>query len=469
MNESRIWSPQRGPQTILIRCHVAQDILFGGARGGGKTDGVLGDWLYHLLRYGAHASGVFVRHTYPELYQAIKRARELFRDIGVWLDQKALFKFHAGGILRFRHLRTLKDAEAHQGESNTWVNIEEAGNYATPEVPDLLRATLRSVEGVVCRYLMTANPGGPGHNWLKSRYVDPSPPMTPFDAPLGVSGYEDETIKRIFIPARLKDNLILQKNDPHYWRNIVLSAGGQSWLLDAWLNGNWDVVAGGMFDDVWRREKHALKPFRIPSSWNIYRAFDWGSAKPFSVGWWAVSDGADAVMSDGSSRAFYPGTFFRIAELYGCRPGKPNVGLRTPDMEIASQIKQIEKVAGWAVRNGPADSSIFTEENGRSIADIYKPFNIRWKKADKSPGTRVAGWRRLHDMLRAALASPMEARGLFAFDTCTEFIRTLPTLPRSKTNPDDVDTNAEDHIGDETRYATNFRLNKIQKRAIGGL
>ena len=462
---ARIWAPQKGPQTILVRCHVAEDILFGGARGGGKTDGVLGDWVYHLLRYGEYANGLFVRPTYPELYEAIERARSLYRDIGVWYEQKAMFRFYGGGTLRFRHLRTLKDAEAHQGENNTWVNIEEAGNYPTAEVPDLLRATVRSAHGVTGRFLMTANPGGVGHNWLKARYIDPAPPLKPFDAPLEVEGFENETVRRIFIPARLKDNLILQRNDPNYWKNVALAAGGKKWLLDAWLNGDWDVVAGGMFDDVWSRDKHVIEPFKIPSSWRIHRAFDWGSSKPYSVGWWAISDGTDAA-----GRSFAPGTYFRIAELYGWDGKTPNKGTNASDMEIAKRIRDFEKLAGWKVLPGPADSSIFDKLNrGSAISDIYRPFNIIWKKANKSPGSRIAGWRKLHDLFSASLAFPMENPGIFIFNTCTQFIRTVPALPRDKANPDDVDTKAEDHVGDETRYMITFKDSRLNKVPIGGI
>lgn len=468
---ARIWAPQRGPQTILIRCHVAQDILFGGARGGGKTDGVLGDWLFHLERYGEYASGLFVRPTYPELYEAVTRAKRLFRDIGSWNEAKSTFSFNGGGVLRFRHLKFMKDAEAHQGENNTWVNIEEMGNYPDPDIPDLLRATLRSVNRVTCRFLGTANPGGRGHNWVKARYIDPAPPFTPFDAPLGIPGHEDETVRRIFIPARLKDNKILQNSDPNYWRNVALAAGGQEWLLKAWLDGDWNITAGGMFDDVWKAEIHILKPFAIPGSWRVYRAFDWGSSKPFSVGWWAVSDGSEARMADGSVRFFYPGSVIRIGEFYGWN-GRPNKGCRMGDAEIAAQIVSTEKTNrkywGWApdVQDGPADSSIFVEENGRSIADLYRPFGIKWKKSDKSPGSRVAGWRQLRELLAGAIEKPPERPGLFTFDTCRHFIRTFPSLPRDDKKLDDVDTKSEDHIGDETRYMVRF-LDRRPLRQLG--
>jgi len=462
-----IWKPQKGPQTILVRCHVAQDILFGGARGGGKTDGVLGDWLYHLVRYREYARGLFVRPTYPELYDAINRAQELFRDIGRWNEAKAFFRFNGGGVLRFRHLRTKQDANAHQGEQNTWLNTEEIGNYPEPDVPDLLRATLRSPHSVVCRALATANPGGPGHNWVKARYVDPAPPFTPFIARLNIPGYGEDTVKRVFIPSRLKDNKILQDSDPNYWKNVALAAGGQEWLLKAWLDGDWNITAGGMFDDVWNSGIHILKPFKIPASWSIYRSFDWGASRPYSVGWTAVADGSEVILADGSRKYFQPRSLIRIGEIYGW-DGTPNRGCRMGDSEIAALILKREREAGWSnVKDGPADSSIFDEGNNRrSIAHTYRDAGIRWKRADKSPGSRIAGWRLIRSLLEGALESPPERPGLFVFDTCRHFIRTVPTLPRDDKNLDDVDTNAEDHVGDEMRYIARF-LEKRPARPVG--
>lgn len=465
-NVSRIWAPQPGPQTILVRCHVVQDILYGGARGGGKTDGALGDWLYHLLRYKQYARGLFVRPTMPELEDAISRAKELFQDTAEWREQKKTFIFFGGGSLKFRHLRTEDDARKYQGHAYTWIEIEEAGNYPTPGVPDLLRGTLRSVHRVICRFLMTANPGGVGHNWVKTRFIDAAPPYQPFDATVKVAGKKINA-RRIFIPALLSDNQILLKNDPEYETNLALATVGKPWLYRAWRYGDWDIVAGGMFDSVWDRGVHVLKPFKIPDSWEIRRSFDWGSSKPFSVGWWAVSNGEDAIMPNGRSRFFPPGTFIRVAEWYGWR-GRPNEGCGLFDSVIAQGIVKREKRMNRQVSDGPADSSIFTETNGRSIAHEYRPYGIFWKKADKSPGSRITGARKLTEMLGNAVNNPLEHPCLYVFDNCTHFIRTVPTLPRDSKKLDDVNTDAEDHVYDESRYAITYRASVAENTTIEG-
>jgi hypothetical protein len=466
-NPAIIWAPQRGPQTILVRCHVAQDILLAGTRGWGKTDGVLGDWLYHLLKYREYAAGLFVRPTYPELEKTMLRAQKLYQDIAEWNEQKKTFRFYGGGIFQFRHLRMLKDAQAHQGDENTWINVEEATNYPTPDVPDLLWGTLRSVHSVTTRYLMTANPGGPGHNWVKSRYIDPAPPFKPFDAVIKFPDGREFRTRRITIAGRLEDNKILLKSDPTYPDRLAKAAIGQEWLLRAWLDGDWNITAGGMFDSLWRQSVHVLKPFKIPDSWRIYRAFDWGSTKPFSIGWWAISNGEEAITRDGRKRHFPPGTFIRAGEWYGWN-GTPNRGCGLFDTAVAAGIREREERVGWKVFDGPADSSIFTKVSGKAIADDYKSEKIFWKPADKSPGSRIAGWRKLAELLDNAVKNPLELPGLYVFDNCAHFIRTVPVLPRDPMKPDDVDTNAEDHIGDETRYMITYKPNVGKMTRIPG-
>lgn len=461
-----IWKPQEGPQTLLLKCHI-QDILYGGARGGGKTDGALGHWLDHVGEYGKYAAGLFVRRTMPELEDAIARAKELFIDVAEWKEQKKTFIFFGGGSLKFRFLERDTDADKYQGHAYTWIEIEEAGNFPNPEPVDKLRATLRSAYGVKCWFLMTANPGGIGHNWIKERYISPAPPLTPFEAIYKV-GDQEVVVRRIFIPAKLSDNKILLNADPNYRNNIILATVGQEWLQKAWLDGDWDIVAGGMFDDIWRREKHVIKPFKIPFSWKVQRAYDWGSYKPFSVGWWAISDGTEAVLADGSKRHFPTGSFFRISEWYGWN-GNPNKGLRMLDKDIAEGIVEHEKNMGYKVKDGPADTSIFDEENGQSTVREYRPFGIYWKRADKKPGSRVAGWRKLRELLLAVIRNDRESPHLYCFDTCIQFIRTVPGLPRDKKKLDDVDTNAEDHIGDETRYMIRYRGRTGKLGKIGGL
>src|SRR5262249_9623427 len=159
------------------------------------------------------------------------------------------------------------------------------------------------------------------------------------------------------------------------------------------------------------------------SSWKVDRSFDWGSSAPFSVLWWAESDGTKAP----NGKTYPPGTVFLIDEWYGWN-GRPNEGSKMLAVEIARGIKGREKEMAYSVRAGAADSSIFDAENGVSIADDMAKAGVTWVEADKSPGSRKIGWERLRQMLKAATKAPMEGPGLFIFDHCAQWIRTVPTL-----------------------------------------
>jgi hypothetical protein len=280
--------------------------------------------------------------------------------------------------------------------------------------------------------------------------------MTPFAATETLAG-QTITVKRCYIPSTLEDNALLMRNDPGYWQRIMAAAGGNEALLKAWRYGAWDIVAGGMLDDVWHGNVHSLEPFDIPATWRIRRAFDWGSSKPFSVGWWAHSDGETPVGPD--KLVYRKGTRVRIMELYGWN-GKPNEGLRMTNTEIARWIKQIEDDSPYKgrIEAGPADSQIFDVVNGTSIAQQMATCGISWKPAQKGPGSRRQGWQVLRQLLKAGTQQPMEEPGLFVFNTCRQFLRTVPVLPRDPADADDADTDAEDHCADECRYECTMPL-----------
>jgi hypothetical protein len=447
--EELVWAPQ--PKQIdLIECPI-EDVLFGGARGGGKTDGLLGDWATHAEDYAQAARGIFFRKSYPELEEVERRCHEIFPAFGAhWQATKRTWLWPNKATLRLRYLERDSEADLYQGHSYTWVGWDELGNWPTPTGVDKLRACLRSPHGVPCVTRGSANPGGVGHNWVKARYIDPAPAMTPFWTEDRVG---DTTIRvqRCFIPATLEDNAILMTNDPSYWQRVVAAAGGNEALVKAWRFGLWDIVAGGMLDDLWNAGVHVVEPFDIPRGWRIRRAFDWGSSAPFSCGWWAQSDGETPV---GPHRRVYPRhTRFRIAELYGWN-GKPNEGLRLSNTDIAKRIKALEDDAPFKgrVQPGPADTQIFDVTNGASIAADMAVHGIRWVPAQKGPGSRRQGAQQIRKLLQAGRQWPMEEPGLFVFSTCRQFLRTVPVIPRDKLDADDVDSNSEDHIYDEMRY-----------------
>lgn len=465
---------QEGPQEFLLSC-PADDILYGGARGGGKSHGVLGHFFLHSKQYGEQAKGLLVRRTYDELEDIIGKARKMYKNVAEWRISKKTMHFNNGATLLFRYLDKDTDAERYQGHEYSWICIEEAGNFPSPVPVDMLRACIRGADNVKKYFLMTANPGGPGHNWLKANYIDMSPPNTIFPVIQNVimDGKEIEAKwNRVFIPAKVTDNRKLIELDPNYISRLVASAGGQEWLLKAWLEGDWNIVAGGMFDDVWDAAVHILKQFQVPSTWKVHRAFDWGSSKPFSVGYWAVSDGG-YVNIDNELRVFPKGTFIRVGEWYGWN-GTPNTGLRLLESEFIEGLEEQElllkeKYGIRRIYDGPADSAIFTVQDGKSIADKHEEMGISWDMAKKGPGSRVHAWQEVRQLLANSKKSPMESKGLFITEDCLQFKRTVPTMQRDPKNLDDVNTKAEDHICDETGYMVRWEIATIEVGRLVGI
>ncbi len=359
--------------------------------------------------------------------------------------------FANGAKISLCHAKHERDVHGYQGAEMHVLLIDELTQWTRPMYA-FLRGRLRlgglvlpaAAQGAFPRILCGANPGGIGHNWVKADFVDIAPPLA-----VTAMAATEGGMRRQYVPARLEDNPTLLAGDPGYAAR--LEGLGHPALVKAMRRGDWNIVAGGMFDDLWQPEVHVLPSFAVPEGWRVDRSFDWGSSRPFSVGWWAESDGSDLVLVGGARRATLAGDLFRIGEWYGWN-GRADEGCRLLAAEIARGILAREAAMGLAgrVRPGPADTGIFTVENGNAIADDMARAGVRWTRADKSPGSRRQGWLRLRALLQGAVTR--EAPGLFVAEGCGQFLRTVPVLPRAEADADDVDTAAEDHVGDETRY-----------------
>lgn len=444
-----IWQPQEGPQTSLIQCPVFE-VFFGGARGGGKTESSIGDWLQHSSEYGADAIGIFVRRKFKQLAEVIARTKQLFPKIGAkYNEQRAEWTMANGARLKFVYLEKDVDAEEYQGHNYTRIYVEEVTNFPSSSPIDKLRATLRSGAGVPCGMRLTGNPGGPGHSWVKKRYIDPNPAGYEIIYDTEVMEIEGRQVEvklgRVFIPSKLKDNTLLLRNDPTYV--LRLRQSGSAALVKAWLEGDWNIIDGAFFDE-WDEDLHVLDSNKVDSFLETYkhllrfRAFDWGSAKPFSCGWYALLD----KDYDFHGRMLPKGALIKYREWYGAEG--PNKGLKMTADLVAQGIVQREK--GERIRYGAADPAIFTRDGGPSIAETMAIHGCQWRRADNK---RKAGWEQLRQRLSGEHGVPM----IYFADRCEDTIRTLPILQHDDHDSEDIDTESEDHAGDETRYAVMSR------------
>ncbi len=308
---------------------------------------------------------------------------------------------------------------------------------------------------------------------------------------------EEITLTRVAIHGSFKENPYL---DPQYIATLMAIKDPNR--RKAWVEGSWDVTSGGRFDHLWNEALHVIKPFRIPDSWTVDRSHDWGESKPFSNLWWAQADGTAAELSDG--RQFCPpaGSLILIGEWYGCPPDELNKGLNMSSTNVAKGVAWIDKrLVGEDVDEpeeiqidgvtqgqlhimpgicsevipGPADGAIFnTGDNELSIAQKMEAQGVTWLPADKKPGSRINGASLFADMLEAVvegvkLESGMpEKPAFYVFDYCRGWISRIPVLVRDDKNPDDVDTQQEDHDWDGTRYRVLHSPQKIT-RHVGAI
>ena len=368
-------------------------------------------------------------------------ARHLQEDVQVGRVELEPCGDHLVSDLSVEGANSYLSASTGLVNTNTWIGWDEL-----PSWPDLnayfkMMARLRSAHPVPNKRIRsTGNPGGPGHGAVKAYFgIDRFP-----NGGVVIEDKESKTT-RIFVKSKVQDNKIMLGNDPGYIDR--LKGLGSDALVQAWLEGDWNVVAGAFFD-CWDVAKHVIRPFEVPAHWTRFGSFDWGSAKPFSYGLWAVSDGTP--LRDG--RIYPAGALIRYREWYGnVKPDaetnksyNPNTGLKLTAEQIATGIHHIE--TGDKMNYRVADPACFSQDGGPSKAETMAKAGIIFQPADHA---RIAGWDQVRDRLNGDGEAPM----MYVFSTCTDFIRTFPALQHDEQKPEDVDTQGEDHIGDEVRYA----------------
>lgn len=411
---------------------------FGGARGGGKSWAVRAKAKMLALRYEGIRI-LIVRRTYPELINNhINVLRKELLGVAKYNDKEKVLKFQNGSVIEFTYCDKDKDLDRLQGVEYDIIFLDEATQLSEHQMKTIT-ACLRGVNDFPKRIYYTCNPGGQGHGYIKRLFIDKQ-----YKEGENPDEYE-------FIQSLVKDNIALMESQPDYVKQLEALPSKQR---KAWLDGQWDIFEGQVFEDFVEnpsqkaaelgvsaeelREQHrwchVIKPFTIPREWKIYRSYDFGYAKPFSLAYWAVD---------------YDGTAYRILEWYGCTK-EANEGVKlTPDEQF-KYIAELEKthpmLKGRKITDGVADPAIWDSSRGESVAETAVRYGVYFTPGDNA---RIPGWMQIH--YRFQFDENGYAR-MYIFDTCKAFIRTIPLLQYDEHKPEDIDTDGEDHVADETRY-----------------
>ena len=442
MKKQLILSPPNEKQKLFLSSHV-KHTAYGGARGGGKSWAVRDKAKRLCLRYEG-IKILIVRRTYPELINNhIEPLKNDLSGIAEYIKTEKVFLFPNGSAIKFGYCNGDDDLEQYQGAEYDVIFLDEATQLQEMWIRKIT-ACVRGVNDFPKRIYYTCNPGGVSHQYIKRLFID-----RVFEDGENPEDY-------LFIPARVTDNEALMKSQPDYVSQLKALPPK---LREAWLYGRWDIFEGQFFEEFrtspdleqcalagitaeqakeQHRFTHVIKPFDLNSrekrGWHLFRSYDFGYHKPFSMGYWAMD---------------YDGVLYRIAEIYGST-GTPDEGLRWSPHEQFRRIREFENSHPWfrnrEFTDSIADPAIWDRSRGESIARTAENYGIYFTPGDH---TRIPGWMQVH--YRLQFDENGYAR-MYVFETCKDFIRTFPLMRYSASMPEDLDTHLEDHLPDEVRY-----------------
>lgn len=437
------WKPH--PVQEQFHQNLAYETLFGGTKGPGKTETLLMEGLKQVSKENYRA--LILRRTFPRLGEVIDRSFRYFPKLGAIYsghDQKLqlpCWTFPSGAKYAFGHIQYERDKDNYQGKQFQYIGFDQVEEFTESQYLFIMAQNRTSDPSIVCYVRSTANPGGVGHAWVKRRWIDVLKPneikyfRRENDEDIECGKEDPRGVSRSFIPATVYDNPSLIDNDPGYIRRLEQLPEQDKQAL---LFGNWDVFKGQFFE-MWRKVIHVRdKPIHKESVKFI--SLDYGWANPSSVGWWQVD---------------FDGNLHRYRELYA--KGLTYEALAYKIRELTPPEEAIEYCVAdpaiWGDKPHHKDK-IQGESGGETLGRIFSG----WTNMMKADNNRITGWGRMRVLL-----TPVEdqfgnrSAKMSCGPCCKDSIRTIPTLIHDETRKEDLNTDGEDHAGDDWRYAAMSR------------
>lgn len=390
----------------------ADEVLFGGAAGGGKSMAQMIDALIYAVRYPGSRQ-LILRRTFPELEKSLIRvAQSMYpRSIFKYNGTKYFGEFVNGSRIDFGHCHAEDDVYKYQSAEYDVIRFDELTHF-TEHMYRYLLSRVRGTNGYPKMVKSSTNPGGVGHAWVKARFIDIGEPDVPHKIGDGT---------RLYLPAKIDDNSFLMQADPGYVNRLKSLPPREKRAL---LKGDWDIFEGQYFTE-WDRDLHVVKPFEIPSTWERYFTMDYGL--DMLAGYWIALDGA--------------GNAYVYREVY-----KSGLIISAAAREILSSGDVPE------ICYAPPDLWNRRQDTGKSAAQIFTEHGI---PLIQTQNNRVQGWLELREWLTPKLNEfgVMRPR-LKIFENCVNLIRCLPALTIDKINPSDVSKEPHEltHAPDAIRY-----------------
>lgn len=318
---------------------------------------------------------------------------------------------------------------AGQSQQIDFLFIDESTEMTSFQIRYLLTRNRATVAGLKPFCALATNPGGISHGFHKKFFVDAGPPGVPIDVEIEPGRYQ----KHIFIPSRLSDNKILEDRDPGY--RLTLENQPEE-IRRALLDGDWDVYAGQYFKNF-RRDKHVVEPFKIPSIWRKFCSVDWGYAAPCAVLWHTIEPSSGRV--------------YTYRELYVTEHRAAEVAELVKELSEGEELEYLKMSPdAWHERGLGSKAS-----PGEIIAEEFLKLGLNVEPADNR---RIQGWQRMREYLADA---PDEKPWWQIFNTCPNLIRTIPEMVHDKRKIEDIDGDCEDHAVESSRYGLMSRPSPV--------